>query len=297
MCIRDSLLKENDVEVKENLDSIDVSTVKASAEAIEEIQKDSNVESVELDLDLELFGNGESILLEDQILPWGIERVGASNSWIKATGKNVKIAVIDSGVNKNHPDLKRNVVGGVSFVNSSEYWEDDLGHGTSVAGVISALDNDLGVVGVAPESEIYSVKVIGLSGGKLSNFIQGIQWAIDNDMDVVVMSLGIPVDSPSLRKIVDEAYLNGIVLVAGSGKNSEIYYPAKYSSVIAVGSVDKNNELTDENGNGEELELVAPGKNIISTDSEGYGSFDGTCLLYTSPSPRDRTRSRMPSSA
>jgi len=276
--IDEVLLEQNDVEVKENLESIDVSTVKATMEAIEKIQKDIDVESVELDIDLELFGEGNTINLEEQITPWGIERVNAPNVWNEVTGKDIKIAIIDSGINKDHLDLGKNVRGGISFVEDRDYWDDDLRHGTSVAGVISALNNEIGVVGMAPDSEIYSVKVIGSSGGKLSNFIQGIEWAIDNDMDIIVMSLGIPVDSPSLRRIVDEAYLEGIILVAASGKDNQIYYPAKYSSVIAVGSIDESNQLTDENGEGDELEFVAPGQNIISTNINGYGSFDGTSM-------------------
>ncbi len=276
--INKNLLEDNNVEIMDNLESIGVSVVKASAKAIEEIQKNTDVELVELDVDLELFGEGDVISLNEQIIPWGIEKIKAPIVWDKTTGKNIKIAVIDSGVNKNHLDLFENVREGVSFIEDTNYWDDDLGHGTSVAGVISALDNGIGVVGVAPESEIYSIKVIGSLGGKLSDFLQGIQWAIDNDIDIIVMSLGISVDSPSLRKIVDEAYLEGIILVAASGKDNQIYYPAKYSSVIAVGSINEDNELTNENGVGEELEFVAPGQNIISTDIEEYRIFEGASM-------------------
>ena len=277
--IDENLLKQNNVEIKENLESIYISTVKATQEAIDEIINDPNVEAVELDLDLELLETGSSNNLnEEQIITWNIEKINAHNVWNKVTGNNIKIAVLDTGIDINHPDLENNILGGISFVNNTDYWDDDLGHGTSVTGVISAENNNIGIVGVAPDAEIYSVKVMGASEGKLSYVIRGIQWAIDNKMDIVTMSLGIPVDSPSLRRMVDEAYLNGIILVAGSGKNNEIYYPAKYSSVIAVGSIDENNELTSENGAGEELEFVAPGKNILSTSIEGYGNFDGTSM-------------------
>ena len=273
------LLEQGDIKIKESFDSIDVSIVKATQEDISEIKDSPKIESIEPDLDLILFGTEDlSNLNNEQIIPWGIERVNASNVWNKVTGRNIKIAVLDTGINKNHSDLKDNINGGVSFINDTDYWDDDLGHGTSVAGVIAAENNDIGIVGVAPESEIYSVKIMGASGGKLSNLIQGIQWAIDNHMDIITMSLGVTVDSPSLRRIVDEAYLSGVILVAASGKNNEIYYPAKYHSVIAVGSIDKNNKLTSDSGVGEELEFVAPGRNIISTSIDGYNMFDGTSM-------------------
>ncbi len=276
--INETILENSGAKIKESLDSIAASIITANKESIKEIRNNSNVEVVELDINLELFGDGSSASLDSQIVPWGIEKINAPKAWNESTGKRIKIAIIDSGINKNHPDLKERVVGGISFINNTEYWNDESGHGTSVAGVIGATDNIFGVVGVAPESELYSVKVIGASGGKLSNFIQGLQWAIDNDIDIIVMSLGIPVDSPSLHKIVDEGHSNGIILVAASGKDGQIYYPAKYSSVIAVGSINENNELTSENGAGEELELVAPGADIISTSANGYASFDGTSM-------------------
>lgn len=276
--INETFLEKSGADIKENLESIDSSVVLVDKESIKEIQKNPNIELIEPDINLELFGEGNPMNLSDQMTPWGIEKINASKVWNETTGKNVKIAVIDSGINKDHPDLESNIVGGISFIENANYWDDDLGHGTSVAGVISALNNGIGVIGVAPESKLYSIKVIDASGGKLSNFIQGIQWAIDNDIDIIVMSLGISVDSPSLKRMVDEAYAQGIILVAASGKEGQLYYPAKYSSVIAVGSVNENNELTNENGAGEELEFVAPGANIISTSPEGYGSFDGTSM-------------------
>ncbi|MBW2976588.1 S8 family serine peptidase [Candidatus Woesearchaeota archaeon] len=273
------LLENTNIEVKENLEEVSISTIKATEEDMEEIQNDVDVESVELDLDLELFGEEKLFELDEQTTPWGIERVNAPNAWNKVTGKNIKIAILDTGIDISHPDLADNVKGGISFIDNTNYWDDDLGHGTSVAGVISALNDKIGVVGVAPEAELYSVKVMGVSGGKLSNVLQGLQWAIDSNMDIVTMSLGITVDSLALRKMVDKAYFNNIILVAGSGKNGEIYYPAKYSSVIAVGAINEDNETTLDSGIGDELELIAPGENITSTAlNQKYGSFDGTSM-------------------
>jgi len=200
--INNTLLNKSGANVKENMESIDASTITATKEVIQRLQNDTNIESIEPDLNLELFGEENSIILNEQTIPWGVERTNAPKVWNNLTGKNVKIAIIDSGINKNHSDLINNLKGGISFINNSDYFNDDLGHGTSVAGVIGALNNNIGIIGVAPEAELYSVKVISASGGKLSDFIQGIQWATDNHMNIIVMSLGIPVDSPSVTSSV-----------------------------------------------------------------------------------------------
>jgi len=254
--------------IKHDFRKVPFLLIEATDIKINNLRTDPKVESIEVDQNLELFGTKQTI-------PWGINKVNAPNVWNDVTGKNIKIAVIDSGI-KEHEDLS--TVGGVSFIDNTIYYDDELGHGTSIAGVIAAQNNEIGIVGAAPDSELYSVKVID-SIGKLSDLLKGIEWSIENSMDIIVISLGVAEDSPALKSLVDEAYLNGILVIAASGKDGQLYYPAKYSSVIAVGSVDENNELGSDTGNGEELEFVAPGENILSTNTQNdYEVFSGTSM-------------------
>ena len=206
---------------------------------------------------------------------WGVARVGADKVWDVSTGKGVKVAVIDSGIQRDHPDLIANIKGGIRFVSggSPDQWDDEYGHGTEVAGIIAAANNDIGYVGVAPEASLYAVKVSGKDGlSAVSDVISGIYWAADNGMDVANLSLGIYLD-PSVysRAIAEEttavnyAYAHGVVLVASSGNNaagncSNVVYPAAISgSVIAVGATAQDNSIAYFSCYGPEVELVAPG--------------------------------------
>ena len=220
------------------------------------------------------FNVGETIeLASEQIIPWGVERVNAPAVWDKVKGRSIKVAIIDTGIDYNHPDL--NVAGGVSLIDD-DYMDYD-GHGTAVAGVISALDNELGVIGVAPEVELYAVKVFTEEGAFLSDILYAIDWAIENEMDVISMSFGTSIYSQALEYKLTEAYESGILLVASAGNGEEeVVYPAKFSSVIAVGNTNENNNLYSSNY-GEELELVAPGTNILTTYLDnGYVYISGT---------------------
>ncbi|KKP28197.1 MAG: Subtilisin-like protein serine protease [Parcubacteria group bacterium GW2011_GWA2_31_28] len=237
--------------------------VKGKIKYIKELIENNEIKYIELDQNLKLLG--ESI-------PYNIEKTNAPNVWDETTGKKVKIAVLDTGIGK-HKDLK--VKGGVSFV--SPDFNDDNGHGTAVAGVIAALLNDKGIAGVAPDADLYAVKIMEGSNGGLSNAIAGVEWAIDNNIDIVSMSFGMESYSQIFKEVLEEAYNNGILLVAAAGNEEDILYPAKYSDVIAVGAVDKDNNKAGSYGY--ELELVAPGVDINSTSlNDEYFIYSGTSM-------------------
>ena len=145
----------------------------------------------------------------------------------------------------DHPDLK--ISGGRSFVEGISTFDDDFGHGTHVAGIIAAQDNDIGTIGVAPDSQIYSVKVLNKFGeGVQSNVIAGINWAIEQQMDIINLSIASQQGSYLLKEALQKAYDQGIIIVAASGnftnnvEGTDVLYPARYPSVIAVGSIDEN---------------------------------------------------------
>jgi len=209
---------------------------------------------------------------------WGVKRIGAGivqNDGNGITGAGINVAVIDTGINYKHEDLIGRYKGGWNFVANTANPFDDNGHGTHCAGIIAATDNTDAVVGVAPQANIYAVKVLDSTGsGSLTTVVAGIDWAIktrsdgieDNDIQVISMSLGSRTSVNSLSAVCDAAYAAGIIVVAASGNDyrSSVSYPANYPSVIAVGATDSADRRASFSNYGSKLELVAPGVNILS---------------------------------
>ncbi|WP_369405026.1 S8 family peptidase [Piscibacillus salipiscarius] len=166
-------------------------------------------------------------------------------------------------------------------------YNDGNGHGTHVAGTVAALDNNLGVVGVAPDAEVYAVKVLDSSGsGSYAGIAEGIEWAINNDMNVINMSLGGSVSSDVLKEFVDLAYQEGILVVAAAGNSGTwlgwfdtVGYPAKYESAMAVAAIDQSNNRASFSSAGNAVEISAPGVGVLSTvPGNSYDSYDGTSM-------------------
>src|SRR5581483_2076963 len=185
----------------------------------------------------------------------------------QARGDGIKVAVLDSGVDYNHPDLAANYAGGYNFVSSNADPLDDAGHGTFVSGIIAANDDGNGIVGVAPDSKLYALKVLDSNGiGYVGDIIAALQWCVDHNIDIISMSFGLQSDSPALHDAIANAYSHGIVLVAAAGNvPGTIDYPAAYSEVIAVGATDSNDVRAPFSATGSSLELVAPGVRVVST--------------------------------
>lgn len=230
----------------------------------------------------------------EETLPWGVDRIDAE--FVHAAGNKgtgVKVAIIDTGIDKDHPDLQPNIKGGVNFVAKPwwanpdpEAWDDDNGHGSHVAGTVAAVDNEIGVIGVAPEAWLYGVKVLDRTGsGYWSDVIAGIDWSVSNGMQVINMSLGASSAPDDVRRACDEAYAAGIVIVAAAGNNGDtdpdddVIYPAKYASVIAVAATDDTDSRASWSSDGPEVELAAPGVSIPSTWKNGdYKTASGTSM-------------------
>ncbi|MFS1511739.1 S8 family serine peptidase [Chengkuizengella sp. SCS-71B] len=218
----------------------------------------------------------------DQLIPWGIDAISSELVHENGMdGKNIKVAILDTGISE-HPDLK--MKDGISFVESESFNDDDHGHGTHVAGTVAALDNEMGVVGVAPEVDFYGVKVLNEDGnGSYAQVIEGIQWAIDQKMDIISMSFGGQAYSRALHGVIQDADEEGILIIGAAGNAGEgtqtIQYPALFPEVISVGAVDENLERASYSSTGEELDLVAPGSDILSTLQNGeYGEMTGTSM-------------------
>ena len=251
-----------------------VSMPEAAAEAL---KKNPNVSYVEEDQ--LAFKTGQST-------PWGIPHIKADQVHSTGnTGSGVKVAILDTGIDANHEDL--NVRGGASFIPSEpNAFADGDGHGTHVAGTVAALNNTTGVIGVAHSASLYAVKVLDSTGsGTYSGIIQGIEWAVANDMDVINMSLGGSSGSTALQQACDNAYNSGVLVVAAAGNSgtkgnrNTIGYPAKYASVMAVGAIDSSNTRASFSSVGTELEVMAPGVGVVSSvPGNKYASYNGTSM-------------------
>lgn len=225
----------------------------------------------------------------DQETPWGIAQISADLAWSISTGAGVKVAVIDTGIDKDHTDLV--VTGGELIITNGKYrkkgpdnWNDDNGHGTHVAGTIAAVNNNAGVVGVAPDALLYAVKVLDNRGsGYASDVAAGIDWAVSNGMDVANLSLGSSGESLAIRDAVLAAEQAGVVIVAAAGNSgpgsNTVIYPAKYAETIAVAASDIDDNITGFSSRGPEVDITAPGVNILSTTNDGQtGTMSGTSM-------------------
>lgn len=271
---------------KHEFKHFNAATAEMTAPNIAKLKKDSTVDYVEEDNVVKI-SSTSIVKSSTSITNWGINDINATASWESGlTGKGVKIAIIDSGV-ASHSDLV--VAGGTNVISDSSTtsYIDDNGHGTHVAGIIAAQGLNGSVKGVAPDSSIYAVKALDSDGeGYTSDIISGIDWAIQNNMNIISMSMGTSDSSTALKNAIDTAYSNGILIVAAagndgnaSGTGTNIEYPANYSSAIAVGAVDSNNSRAYFSSTGSKLEVSAPGVDIISTClNNGYEKMSGTSM-------------------
>jgi len=220
---------------------------------------------------------------------WGVKHIGAGTVHDAGNkGAAVKIAIIDSGIDYTHPDLSANYVGGYDFVNDDLDPMDDYGHGTHVAGTVAAADNGFGVVGAAPEAEIYALKVLDSNGsGYYRDVIAALQWAVDNGIQITNNSYGSSLAPEStVEAAFDAAYAAGVLHVAAAGnsgnppgKGDNVEYPARWESVIAVAATDQSDSRAKFSCTGSAVELSAPGVQVNSTLlGGGYGEGSGTSM-------------------
>jgi subtilisin len=269
--------------IKRTYRLIPAMAVTVSEAGIEKIKKNKKVAYVEEDV---IYKAVEPLIGVEYINSWGVFRIFSDVAHTSGNkGAGTWVAVLDTGIDYTHPDLNDNFKGGIDIVfNDNDPFDDSWNsHGTHVAGIIAAEENDIGVIGVAPEADLYAVKVLDGGGfGLLSWIIAGIDWAVLNGMDIINMSLEGP-DSQFLQAACNNAYSAGVLLVAAAGNFGEIGYPAKYDSVIAVTATDANDAKATFSPIGPEVELAAPGVDILSTCSLtnndcvwGYRFLSGT---------------------
>lgn len=230
--------------------------------------------------------------LPDQIFPWGLDRIDAEEAHGGGnTGSGVHVAISDTGIDADHPDLAGNLGTGFATTNNEctdsshpdgncdEVWDDTDGHGTHVAGTVAGIANTEGVVGVAPDVTLHAVKIF--PGGTHAQIKEGLVWAADQGYDVVNMSHG-GSDSGTKKDGIEYAANAGMLLVSSAGNSGccdSVGYPAAYDEVIAVSNVTDGDTISGSSSRGPEVDIAAPGDQIPSTWFDGeYNTISGTSM-------------------
>ncbi len=193
---------------------------------------------------------------------WGLATTQAPAAWGFTTGATVRVAILDTGIDQDHEDLKVKLVANRNFTTSKTV-DDKYGHGTHVAGIVAAATNNgKGGAGVAPDALLMNVKVLRDNGSGWWSWVsKGITWATDDGAKVINMSLGASVSSSTLEAAVNYAWGKGVVVVAAAGnQNSDtVLYPAAYSNTIAVAATDRQDNKSDFSNYGVGIDIAAPG--------------------------------------
>jgi subtilisin family serine protease len=219
-------------------------------------------------------------------IPVGITAVRAPEAHAQLVfGTGVKVAVIDTGIDSDHPDLEAIFKGGINFVTPGNPPEDDHNHGTHVSGILAAVINDVGILGMAPNVDLYAVKVLNAMGsGSFSNIILAYDWCVTNGMQVTNNSYGSSADpGTAFETAFNAAHNAGIMMICAAGNSGpsadSVIYPAKFANAVAVSAIDTDNVIAFFSSRGPEVEICAPGVNVNSTLRGGqYGNFSGTSM-------------------
>jgi thermitase len=252
---------------------------RALARALEYLGHGAAVEAVDYNYLREPYFMPNDPRLANQ---WGLTSTRFGGAWNAAKGGGAKVAIVDSGVYSQHPDIGR-IIAQRDFVEGDAVADDDNGHGTHVTGIAGALTNNgKGVAGGCFECGLLIAKVMGTRGFTTdSRIVEGINWSVKNGADVVNLSLGGPGDSSVLRTAVNRAYGRGAVVVAAAGNEggSVPRYPAAYSKAIGVSATTAYGTLARFSSRGDWVDLAAPGTDILSTRmSGGYDRMSGTSM-------------------
>lgn len=270
-----------------------------SEEALDRLENNPNVRYIEENGQMEALG---------ETVPYGIEITEADTAIDEGlTGDSVSVAILDTGIDAEHETLEQNLGEGWAAEEAEcdeeqepgffcptnetdtcyEDWDDDNRHGSHVAGTAAAVMNDTGVMGVAPDATLHSVKVLDACGsGSFDDIAAGIEWSTDQDHDVINMSLGSEdetEESDVVSDAVEYAAANNVVLVGAAGNEGPcedcVGFPARHAEVIAVSATNEDDELAEFSSTGPEIDIAAPGEDVYSTiPRDDYDELSGTSM-------------------
>lgn len=216
-------------------------------------------------------------------IQWPLFKIEAGTAWDYSTGSGIKVAVLDTGVQANHPDLVGKVILQKDFAYNDSVADDVVGHGTHTSGTIAAVTNNAtGVASLAYNAQLIEGKVLDDTGsGSLTNIANGITWAADNGAKVINMSLGGASGSTTLQNAVNYAWNKGVVVVASAGNNgnTKANYPAYYTNSLAVAATDSADARASYSTYGSWVDIAAPGSDVASTYiNSQYVYMSGTSM-------------------
>ncbi|KIH75509.1 hypothetical protein GFER_16275 [Geoalkalibacter ferrihydriticus DSM 17813] len=215
---------------------------------------------------------------------WHLPRINAPNGWQLTTGSSdIPIAIVDSGVDPNHPDLGAKLLPGYNWLDFNTDTNDVQGHGTAVAGAAAAItNNSRGIAGVAWENTIMPLVVLNSSNSaSYSNIASAIVYAVDRGVKVINVSIAGTSFSYTLQNAVDYAWNRGALVFCAAANNNtdDPFYPAALPNAIAVAATDQNDNKASYSNYGDWITIAAPGSSIYTTlRGGGYGARSGTSL-------------------
>ena len=212
-----------------------------------------------------------------------LKRINIENAWEEVNSTpELTIAIIDTGIDFQHPDLKENIVAGINLIDKQGTSQDDNGHGTNVAGIVAATgNNNLGVTGITWKAKLMPIKVLDEKGEGDSFLVgQGIRYAVDHGAKILLLSLGEPVFTPFMKEAVDYAESKNVLIVAASGnEGKDMNYPSAFPNVLSVGAINHEDLYANYSNYGQQLDVVAPGDGIYTTGLKGiYTENSGTSM-------------------
>lgn len=218
---------------------------------------------------------------------WGLKLINPGS--IDTKGDGITVGLVDTGIDINHPDLKDNIKSVYDPYYNDPNASDSVGHGTHCAGIVAAIDNDFGVVGIAPHAKLLIAKGMDNNGfGDWEKVAKSIRWCVQQGADIINLSLGAIEPPPQVvHDSIQYAALKGVIVVAASGNDPAatsqnptkmpVSYPARYNEVIAVAAVGEDGTLAPFAAIDSTIDALAPGVNIYSTwKDNNYAMLSGT---------------------
>ncbi len=215
-----------------------------------------------------------------EVYDWGLRDLNVPDIHKKTLGDGIKVAVIDSGKSEHFETV--DATAGAKNFSSSPFLEDKNGHATACAGIIAARKNNAGIIGVAPKAKLYFGKAMDDSGaGSPAALVKAIRWAIQQQVDIMSISAGMFFDFKPLRKIIQKAYRQNIIICAAVGnsgsRNYDVAFPARYPEVIGVAAYNQKHKVARFSSRGTNVSFAMPGVDIYSCAlNNQFGKLSGS---------------------